>query len=118
VETTHQLCEDSFGVAIGISLEKVLGGRLQLQQMVKINCIAGSQVAHRSLQLYERVLQPNCRTKHLRQYFSDSGLEVSAAYRTSKRHIDEVWGYWLRHHVLTVFEPELMVQRPIQQELR
>jgi len=84
VETTHQLCEDRFGVAVGVSLEQVLGGRLQLQQMVKINCIAGSQVAHRSLQRYERVLQPNCRTNHLRQYFSDSVLEVSAAYCSSK----------------------------------
>ena len=46
METTHQLCEDRFGVAVGVSLEQVLGGRLQLQQMVKINCIAGSQVAH------------------------------------------------------------------------
>ena len=69
METTHQLCEDRFGVAVGVSLEQVLGGRLQLQQMVKINCIAGSQVAHRTIQLYERVLQPNCCTKRLRQPF-------------------------------------------------
>ena len=84
METTHQLCEDRFGVAVGVSLEQALGGRLQLQQMVKINCIAGSEVAHRSLQLCERVLQPNCRAKHLRQHFSDSVLEVSATYRSSK----------------------------------
>ena len=84
METTHQLCEGRFWVAVGVSLEQVLSGRLQLQQMVKINCIAGSQVAHRSLQLYERLLQPNCRAKHLRQHFSDSVLEVSAKYRGSK----------------------------------
>jgi hypothetical protein len=84
VETTHQLCEDRFGVAVGVSLEQVLGGRLQLQQMVKINCIAGSQVAHRTLQFYKRVPQPDCLTKRLRQHFSDSGLEVSATYRSSK----------------------------------
>ena len=83
METTHQLCEDRFGVAVGVFLEQVLGGRLQLPQMVKINCIAGSRVAHRSLQLYERVLQPNCHSKHLRQYFSDSVLEGSATYRSS-----------------------------------
>ncbi len=69
METTHQLCEDRFGVAVGVSLEQALGGRLQLQQMVKINCIAGSQVAHRTLQFYERGPQPNCRTNRLRQPF-------------------------------------------------
>ena len=65
VKTTHQLCKGRFGVAVGVSLEQVLSGRLQLQQMVKINCIAGSQVAHRTLHIYKRVPQPSCRAKHL-----------------------------------------------------
>ena len=40
---------------------------------------------------------------------------VSQALRSR---IEEGWGYWLRQHVLTVFESKPTIQRPIRQYKR
>jgi len=95
-----------------------LSSRRQLQPIVLINCIAVSQVAHRVLQPYKRLTQPNCRSKRLQQPFRIQNFKLRVVAGAAKRTPRFLEVLAEAGKALTIYRSPPTIHHPIRQNRR
>ena len=115
MKTTRQSCQGALVCCWGFA-KLALSSRRQLQPIVLINCIAGSQVAHRTLKPYKQASQPNCRVNRLRQTFRIPKFKFRVVAGAAKRDPRFLEVLAEAGKALTIYRSPPTIHHPIRQK--